>query len=181
MKALDRIELRPRRSHTMTLRFGDTAGRRCVGAPAIALFVLVCAGLVACGCARQVPLAELGPSGATVWVRLATSDGERVTGQVVSLDAGSMVIALRHALEGDVRVRERGDERALYSGTERLPGRFVRIDTDEGERVAVVHRTFRAVDIASATFHESGGERSLSSIVSLLLGPAVGATLAFIL
>jgi hypothetical protein len=165
----------------MTLRFGDTAGRRCVGVPAIALLVLVCAGLVACGCARQVPLAELGPSGAVVWVRLATSDGEQVTGRVISLDAGSVVVALRHAIEGDVRVRERGGDQALYSGTERLPGQFVRIDTDEGERVAVVHRTFRVVDIASATFHESGGERSLSSIVSLLLGPAVGGALAFIL
>ncbi len=165
----------------MTLRFGDTAGRRCVGVPAIALLVLLCAGLVACGCARQVPLTELGPSGAVVWVRLATSDGEEVTGRVVSLDAGSMVIALRHAIEGDVQVRERGGDQALYSGTERLPGRFVRIDTDEGERVAVVHRTFHVVDIASATFHESGGERSLSSILSLLLGPAVGGALAFIL
>ena len=165
----------------MTLRFGGIAGRRRAGVPAIALLVLVCAGLVACGCARQVPLAELGSSGAVVWVRLATSDGEQVTGQVVSLDAGSMVIALRHAMEGDVRVRERDGDQALYSGTEQLPGRFVRIDTDEGERVAVVHRTVQVVNIASATFHESGGERSLSSIVSLLLGPAIGGALAFIL
>ncbi len=165
----------------MTLRFGDTAGRRRVCLPATALLVLVCAGLVTCGCARQVPLTELGPSGAVVWGRLETSDGEEVTGRVVSLDAGSMVIALRHALKGDVRVRERGGDKALYSGTERLPGRFVRIDSDDGGRVAVVHRTFRVVDIASATFHESGGERSLASIVSLLLGPAIGGALAFIL
>jgi len=97
----------------MTLRFGDTAGRTRTGVPATTLLVLLCAGLVACGCARQVPLTELGPSGAVVWVRLATSDGEQLTGQVVSLDAGSMVIALRHALEGDVRVRERdGDKTA---------------------------------------------------------------------
>lgn len=165
----------------MTLRFGDTAGRTRTGVPATTLLVLLCAGLVACGCARQVPLTELGPSGAVVWVRLATSDGEQLTGQVVSLDAGSMVIALRHAFEGDVRVRERDGDKALYSGTERLPGRFMRIDTDDGERVAVVHRTFQVVDVASATFHESGGERSLSSIVSLLLGPAIGGALAFIL
>ena len=165
----------------MTLRFGDTAGTRRVCAPAVALLALVCAGLVACGCARQVPLTELDQSGAVVWVRLATSDGEQVTGRIVSLDAGSMVIALSHAVEGDVRVRERGDDKALYSGTERLPGRFVRVDTEDGERVAVVHRTFQVVDIDSATFHESGGERSLSSIVSLLLGPAIGGALAFIL
>ena len=165
----------------MTLRFGDIAGKGRVGVRVIALLVVVCSGLAACGCARQVPLAELGSSGAVVWVRLETSDGEQVTGQVVSLDAGSMVVALRHAIEGDVRVRERGDERALYSGTERMPGQFVRIDTDDGERAAVVHRTFPAVDVVSATFHGSRGERSLSSIVSLLLGPAIGGTLAFIL
>ncbi|MCK4510137.1 hypothetical protein KAW64_00270 [bacterium] len=165
----------------MILRFGDTAGTRRIGVPVITLLVLVCAALVACGCARQVPLTELGPSGAVVWVRLATSGGEQVTGCVVSLDAGSMVVALRHTIEGDVRVRERGGDKALYSGTERLPGRFVRIDTDEGERVAVVHRTFQVVDIASATFHGSAGERSLSSIVSLLLGPAIGGALAFVL
>ena len=165
----------------MTLGFRDTRGRRRVGVPVIAWLVLVCAGLVACGCARHVSLAELGPSGAVVWVRLTTSDGEQVTGRVISLDAGSMVVGVRHAIEGDVRVRERGGDRALYSGTERVPGRFVRIDTDEGGRVAVVHRMFPAVDIASATFHESRGERSLSSIVSLLLGPIIGGALGLAL
>ena len=165
----------------MTGGFGNTAGKRRAGAPAIAWVVLVCAVLAASGCARHVSLAELGPSGATVGVRLTISDGEQVTGQVVSLDAVSMVVAVRHAIEGDVRVRERGGDQALYSGTERVLGRLVRVDTDEGERVAVVHRTFQTVDIVSATFHESRRERSLSSILSHLLGPAVGATLGFVL
>ena len=181
MSALDKLESRLRRSRRMTLGFGDTAERRCVRVPVIAWLVLVCAGLVACGCARHVSLAELGPSGAVVWVRLTTSDGEQVTGRVISLDAGSMVVGVRHAIRGDVRVRERGGDRALYSGTERVPGRLVRVDTNEAGRMAVVHRTFQAVDIASATFHESKGERSLSSIVSLLLGPAIGAALGFVL
>ena len=165
----------------MTLGFEDIAEKRRVGVPATVWVMLVCAGLAASGCARHVSLAELGPSGATVGVRLTTSDGEQVTGRVVSLDAGSMVVAVRHVIEGDVRVRERGGDQALYSGTERVPGRFVRVETDEGERVAVVQRTFQAVDIASATFHESRGERSLSSILSHFLGPAIGATLGFVL
>ena len=165
----------------MTLANGNTDGRRRAGVAIIAWLVFVCVGFVACGCARHVPLAELGTSGAVVGVRLTTSDGEQTTGRVVSLDAGSMVVAVRHVIAGDVRVRGRGDERELYSGTERVPGRFVRVDTDEGERVAVVHRTFQTVDIVSATFHESKGERSLSSILSHLLGPAVGATLGFVL
>jgi hypothetical protein len=162
----------------MTLTIGNIAGRR---RAEVAWLVIVCAGLVACGCARHVALAELGASGAAVGVRLTTSDGEQITGRVISLDAGSMVVAVRHAIAGDVRVRERSGERALYSGTERVPGRFVRVDTEEGVRTAVVHRTLRAVDITSATFHESKGERSLSSIVSLLLGPLVGGALGFAL
>ena len=165
----------------MTLVIGSTGGRRRVRVAAIACLVFVCAGLVACGCARHVSLAELGSSGAVVGVRLTTSDGEQITGRVISLDAGSMVVAVRHAIAGDIRVRERSDERVLYSGTEPVPGRLVRVDANEGGRTAVVHRTFRAVDIASASFHASKGERSLSSIVSLLLGPVIGATLGFVL
>lgn len=165
----------------MTVEIAGTGGRRRAGAPIIAWLMLVCVGLAACGCARHVSLAELGTSGAVVGVRLTTSEGEQVSGRVISLDAGSMVVAVRHAIAGDVRVRERGGERTLYSGTERVPGRLVRVDTDEGVRTAVVHRTIRAVDIASATFHESRGERSLSSIVSLLLGPIVGGTLGLVL
>lgn len=145
-----------------------------------ALLVFLLIFLFVTGCAKHVPLSELGESGAVVWVRLTTSDDEDVVGQLVSLDAVSMTVAVRHELGGDVRVRERG-ERALYSGTERVPGEFVRVEQEEGRRVAVVRRTFRAIDVASATFHESSGERSLASIVSLLLGPVVGAALGFIL
>jgi hypothetical protein len=127
-----------------------------------------------------VPLSDLGESGAAVWVRVTTADDEKVVGELMSLDAGSMVVAVRYALGGDVRVRERGD-RAVFDGAERLPGEFVRVERDEGRSSAVVHRTFRAVDIATATFHESSGERSLASIVSLLLGPAVGGALGLLL
>ena len=151
---------------------------RVMASAALLVFLLVCLSLT--GCAKHVPLSELGESGAVVWVRLATSDDENVVGQLVSLDAVSMTVAVRHELGGDVRVRERG-ERALYSGTERLPGEFIRVEREEGRRVAVVHRTFRAIEVASATFHESSGERSLAAMVSLLLGPVVGAALGFIL
>ncbi|MFH1689838.1 MAG: hypothetical protein ABIE42_06315 [Candidatus Eisenbacteria bacterium] len=165
----------------MTLEHRHIAARRRRAAPAAALLVFVCACLVTCGCARHVSLAELGPSEAVVWVMLTTSDDERIIGQVVSLDAGSMVVAVRHELGGEVRVRERDGDSALYSGTERVPGRFVGVDSEEQRRVAVVHRTFRAVDILTATFHESRAERSLASIVSLLLGPAIGGALGFVL
>ncbi len=164
----------------MTSGNGHFASRRRPAASA-ALAALACACLVACGCARHVPLAELGPSGAVVWVRLTTSDGERITGRVVSLDAGSMVVAVRHELGGDVLVRERDGVSALYSGAERVPGEFAGVESEEQRRMAVVHRTFPAVDVATATFHESSGERSLASIISLLLGPAVGGALGLVL
>ncbi|MFH1864911.1 MAG: hypothetical protein ABIK85_03430 [Candidatus Eisenbacteria bacterium] len=163
----------------MTLGHRHIASRGRLAAPAAALLVLVCACLVICGCARHVSLAELGSSEAVVWVRLTTSDDERITGQVVSLDAGSMVVAARYELGGDIQVRERDGDSVLYSGTERVPGRFVGIDSEEQRRVAIVHRTFPAIDIAIATFHESRGERSLASIVSLLLGPAIGGAIGF--
>jgi hypothetical protein len=146
-----------------------------------ALFVLACACLAAAGCARTVSLAEIGSTGAPVWVRLSTSDGEEVVGHVVSLDAGTMVVATRHRLAGDVRVRTRGGEEALYDGADRMPGEVARVEREEDRRYAVVHRKFRALDIENATFHESGGERSLASIVSHLLGPVVGAALGFLL
>lgn len=165
----------------MTLGHRHIAPRGRLAAPAAALLVLVCVGIVSCGCARHVSLAELGSSGAVVWVRLTTSDDERVTGQVVSLDAGSMVVAARYELGGDIRVRERDGDSALYSGTERVPGQFVGVESEEQRRVAIVHRTFPAIDIATATFHESRGERSLAFIISLLLGPAVGGALGLVL
>ena len=165
----------------MTPAIENTDGRSRTRVAIVTWLVLVCSGFVMGGCARHVPLAELGTSGAVVGVRLTMSDGEQVTGRVISLDAGSVVVAVRHVIAGDVRMRGRGDERALYSGAERVPGRLVRVDADEGGRTAVVHRTLRAVDITSATFHESSGERSLSAIVSLLLGPVVGGALGLLL
>jgi hypothetical protein len=165
----------------VTLHHRHPTHRRHARPRAAALFVLACACLAAAGCARTVSLAEIGSTGAPVWVRLSISDGEELVGQVVSLDAVTMVVATRHRLVGDVRVRTRGGEEALYDGAERMPGEVARIEREEDRRYAVVHRTFRALEIESATFHESGGERSLASIISHLLGPVVGAALGFVL
>jgi len=162
------------------LKWPGSAPRSSVAVVALVLLV-VCACLAVSGCARHVSLSELGASDAVVWVLLTTAENERIVGQVVSLDAGSMVVEVRHELGGNVSVRKRGDEDAVYNVTERLPGKFVRVDREDGNRLAVVHREFRAIDIDTATFHESSGERSLASIVSLLLGPVIGGALGFIL
>lgn len=133
------------------------------------------------GCSRHVPLSDVGPSGADVWARVTTSGGELVTGRLVSLTAGGVVVAQEYPVVGDYRLSDRGGERALYAGTERVPGELVRIGTRDGVRYAVVHRRFKALDVESATFHGSRGERSLASILSLIIGPVVGGALALVL
>jgi len=150
---------------------------------AASTLLLACAiaAALASGCARQTPLAEVGAEGVEVWVRLTTTGGEKVTATLVSLDAGSIVVETRHRLQGDVRVRERGGEPALYNGVDRMPGDLVRVDTSDGARYAVVHRAFRALEVESATFHDSRGQRSLAGILSHLIGPVVGGALAAIL
>jgi hypothetical protein len=165
----------------MTLRFEHTTRRKNPRPRVAALFALTCACLAAAGCASTVSLAEIGSSGAPVWVRLTTTEGETITGHVISLDAGTMVVATRHRLVGDLRVRDRGGQEALWDGAERMPGELARVEREEDRRYAVVHRKFRAIEIETSTFHESGGERSLASIISHLLGPIVGAALGFVL
>jgi hypothetical protein len=92
-----------------------------------------------------------------------------------------MVVATRHRLTGDVRVRDRGGEEALYDGADRMPGELMRVEREEDRRYAVVRRSFRALQIETATFHESAGERSLASIISHLFGPVTGAALGLVL
>lgn len=134
--------------------------------------------LVAFGCARRTSMKDLGSSGATLWARVSTSEGEKVTGELVSLDAARLIVALRYDVKGDVRIRGTGDAARLFSGTSEVAGELVAVTREEGGRVALVHRTFRAADIESVTFHQDGGSRSLGSIVSTLLGPVVGGALA---
>jgi len=137
--------------------------------------------LLTAGCAKRTPLADAASAGIDVWVRLETEEGESVTGVLVSLDARAIVVDTRHTLSDDVRVRDRAGRRGLYSGTERLPGEVVEVESGEAGRTAVVRRTFRALEIESATFHEGSGQRSLANILSHILGPIVGGTLGLII
>jgi hypothetical protein len=136
---------------------------------AAVLLLLTCAG-----CARRIPIADLGPSGAEVWARVVTVDGEELTGRVLSLDASSIALELRYPIEGDVRIQTRSGTRELFSGAARVPGELADVTAEENGRVALVRRSLRTPDITSATFHETRGEQSLRSVVSMLLGPALG-------
>jgi hypothetical protein len=141
--------------------------------------VLICCSVLwialACaGCARRVPIQSLEGSGAIVWTRIVTTEGEELTGRLLSLDASSILVELRYPIEGDVLLRTRTGLTELVSGTTRVPGDVVEVTAGDDGRVAVVHRVLRTADVEAATFHESSGEQSLKSIISMFLGPAVG-------
>lgn len=138
----------------------------CVCAMAALLFVA--------GCARRTPITDLSSAGGVVHVQLTTADGSELSGTLISLDASRLVAAVTYRIEGDVGLRGYGDEAELFIGAEPVPGVLVEVGRDDGGRTAIVHRSFATRDVVSATFHTSEGERSLGSIVSMFLGPAVG-------
>lgn len=154
------------------------ASARGVRRTALALCVL--AALLP-GCARRVPLTELGGSRAEVWARVTTVDGEEFTGRLFSLDASALVLEFEYDVTGEFRLSERGGTESLYDGTEKVHGELAGVETRDGVRVAVMRRRFSVRDLESATFHASRGERSLASILSLLVGPAVGGALGLLL
>jgi hypothetical protein len=170
-KQTDTVSQLARREAVQRLRrrHADRAGRATIG-----LILLWLAAFVCAGCARRVPIGELGGSAATVWARVVTRDGEELTGRLISMDASELVIELTYPVEGDVRLSTRLGETELFSGTTRVEGDLIGVSDGEDGRQALVHRRLRTLDIASATFHESQGEQSLRAIVSMLLGPAVG-------
>jgi len=169
-----------RRQHSMGISAVSARGSsRAVGVVRV-LAVCTALALLSAGCAKNTPLADVGASGADIYVLLRTTDGESITGTLVSLDARAMVVETRQAVAGDTMVRERDGVSALYSGVDRLPGEVVDVESSPGGRVAVLHRTFRAVEIESATFHEARGQRSLAKLLSHIVGPVVGGTLGFI-
>jgi hypothetical protein len=57
----------------------------------LVVVLVVLAGLAA-GCARRVPLSELGPAGAPVGVVLTTVSGEELSGRLLSFGDGKMVV-----------------------------------------------------------------------------------------
>jgi hypothetical protein len=146
----------------------------------IALAVAVASLLLACGCARQVPLDDLAAGGGDVGVFVRTAEGEDIRGQLVSLTGREMVVVARHAEGGVVAIQGFGDDRRVVVDGVRIDGEVVGVDRVEGVRVARVRRTLRITEIERATFHRSGGEASLAAILSLVLGPSVGGLLALV-
>jgi hypothetical protein len=142
--------------------------------PTLAAAALLLAG----GCAREVPLADVASGGAVVGVAARTSGGEEIRGELVSLDEREMIVVAQY-VEGDgVEIEGFGDDRRVIVGGARVDGEVVAVERVGGVRVARVRRSLRVLDVDRATFHRSGQEVSLAAILSLLLGPSVGGLLA---
>ena len=147
------------------------------------LVVCACAvgaALLASGCARDVPIAELSGSGAVVGVVVTTVDGEEVRGTLESITPRGMVVVADYVEGGGVEIVGAGQSiSVLVEGTP-VPGEVVGVERPEVARVARVRRSFAAGAIEEATFYRSAGEASLATILSLVVGPSVGGLLAVI-
>jgi hypothetical protein len=144
----------------------------------IVLTVAIAALLSACGCSRHVPLTDLSAGGAVVGVIATTVDGEEIRGELVSVTEREMVVLARYTQSEAVEIEGFGEGRRVIVDGVRVDGEVVSVDRVEGARVARVRRTLRVVDVARATFHRSGQEASLGTLLSFILGPSVGGLLA---
>jgi hypothetical protein len=139
---------------------------------------VVAAILAVTGCARQVPLAGLLAGGADVGVIVRTVEGEEIRGGLVSLTKREMVVVAVYVEGEGVEIKGVGGGRWVAVDGARVPGDLVGVERIDGVRVARVERTLPVVDVDRATFHRSGQEVSLATILSLFLGPSVGGLLA---
>jgi len=148
-----------------------------------AVFLCLLAALLfaSAGCARRVPLNDLEGGDAEVHVRLVTDDGESYQGRLIALDAARTVIVLTYEIREDVRLRGYGDDAELLIGGERVSGDLVEVGRNDSGQYALVSRSFPTKEIASAAFYPREGERSLASILSMLVGPLIGLLAGFVI
>ena len=142
------------------------------------LIAALAALLLTCGCARRVPLSDLSSGGAVVGVVARTAGGEEIRGELLAVTERDMFVLASYTEGGGVDIEGFGDGRRVIVDGERVDGEVVRVDRLEGARVARVRRTLAIQGIERATFHRSGEEVSLASLLSLLLGPSIGGLLA---
>lgn len=139
------------------------------------------AALLAGGCSRHVPLSEISAQGADVGVIVRTVEGEELRGRLLSLTERELVIVARY-VEGDgVEIEGYGEARRVIVDGARVAGEVIGLDRLDGARVASVRRVLRTQDVDRATFHRSGREVSLATILSFILGPVAGASLGLVL
>ncbi|MFH1502103.1 MAG: hypothetical protein ABIG03_03555 [Candidatus Eisenbacteria bacterium] len=139
--------------------------------------VVACALLLA-GCARRVPVAELEARDASVGAVVRLTSGEALSCRLLSLSTDALEVEVYYPVGGDVELWGTGEDRRVVSGGEQVAGDLVSVERDGVSRTAVVRRMVAVSEVTTATFHRSGSEASLGPILSLLVGPVIGALLA---
>lgn len=72
----------------------------------LCLTVLLAAlALIGTGCARHMPVADLGERGGNIGVRVVTVTGEVVTGRLLALDGDDIVVRVTHRPTGEATDR----------------------------------------------------------------------------
>jgi hypothetical protein len=67
--------------------------------------LLVALALLGSGCARRMPVAELGEQGGNIGITVVTAAGETVVGRLLSLDNREIVVRVRRRETGEESVR----------------------------------------------------------------------------
>jgi len=142
------------------------------------VLALVCLACLASGCAKRVDATDLAGGGADVGVTVTLKSGESLRGRLMALDGEEMTVEASYVLGGDASVSGAGEARRVEIGGSAVPGRLVSVRTVDESRVATVERGIDIGSVARATFHRSAGDASLGPVLSLIVGPAVGALLA---
>ena len=135
--------------------------------------------LLTAGCARRVPVADLGDAGAHVGVVVVLESGESFSARLLSLSPDGMELETYHPIGGAVTLQGAGSDLRVERRGRQMPGELVSLERGEGGgRTAIVRRTVSLDDVSSVTFHRSGSEVSLGPVLSLFIGPLVGVLLA---
>jgi hypothetical protein len=145
----------------------------------VALLTIAAAAILTTGCARRVPVAALEDGGAHVGVVVVLASGESINARLLSFSPEGMELETYHPIGGAVTLQGTGSDARLERRGKRIPGELVSVERGDGNsRTAIVRRTVPLDDVSSATFHRSGSEASLGPVLSLFIGPVVGALLA---
>lgn len=145
-----------------------------------ALAAVVIAALLLTGCARRVPAGDLASAGADVGVRLRLRPEREIEGRLVSLTKDTIVLDVEYAESEGVELAGAGERLRVIARGEPVDGEILSVEGRGSGRRATVRMSFPTGDVAEATFHRSSREATLGPVVSALLGPLVGASLALL-
>ncbi len=115
----------------------------------LAVFLTALA-LAGTGCARHIPVSELGDRGGNIGICVVTATGETVTGRLISLDADEIIVRVTRRETGNVTERRFPIEQVASATVHRTSG-----ETTWGPVVSTVVGVAGGVLLA-AVLKESG-------------------------